>query len=108
MRDLQALWDDPKHWSIFGYHCREDPRGIVPKRNIGMGWTMNWSSRRAFPLLVAIIAIPVVPLALVVEFNRRGILGALATTLAHLALVPFTIWAIVALCRRESRIRKFE
>ncbi len=47
---LTALWADPAHWSdgLLGcYFAKGDPRLWVPKRNPGMGWTLNMAHRNA-------------------------------------------------------------
>ncbi|MES2307809.1 MAG: DUF5808 domain-containing protein [Verrucomicrobiota bacterium] len=40
---LNKLWRDPHHWKWGGiYVCSEDPRWIVPKRQMWRGWTINF------------------------------------------------------------------
>jgi len=49
--------NDPDNykWGIF-YYNREDMRGIVPKRNKWMGWTLNFAQPLAWVILLAIVA----------------------------------------------------
>ncbi|KAJ3055420.1 hypothetical protein HK102_011350, partial [Quaeritorhiza haematococci] len=43
---LTSLWENPQNWT-FGmfYHCPEDPRLWVPKKQKWAGWTINMASR---------------------------------------------------------------
>jgi hypothetical protein len=47
----EAFRTDPANWKwgIF-YHCKSDPRLIVPKRFRGLGWTINVAHRGAWVL----------------------------------------------------------
>ena len=55
--------DDDRFWKAgWIYVNRDDPALLVGKR-FGVGWTLNFGNPRAVLLLVAIIAIAVVPLA---------------------------------------------
>ncbi|KAI8821493.1 uncharacterized protein EV422DRAFT_528315 [Fimicolochytrium jonesii] len=42
---LDSYWADDENWSygVF-YHCKDDPRWLVPKRIKSMGWTINFAS----------------------------------------------------------------
>ena len=53
--------NDPDNykWGIF-YYNREDLRGIVPKRNKWMGWTLNFAQPLAWVLILGIIVFAVV------------------------------------------------
>ncbi len=54
----------PGSWRGPFYVAPDDPRLIVPKRNPGFGWTINFGRPAAVPLFVGMIlgalAIPVV------------------------------------------------
>lgn len=103
MPDPDVLWENPAHWTVFGYHCKADPRAVVPKRNPGMGWTLNWSNPLAVPVLFAMLAIAMGPMLAVVGLGMIGALAPLATILGAFIAVPVTIWMLVALCKRLSR-----
>jgi len=59
--DLERLWNDPAHWTLFGYNCPQDPRVVVPKRMRAMGWTINWAHPKAVPMLLLMMGIAVGP-----------------------------------------------
>lgn len=57
---LDAMWDDPKNWKAgLIYVNNKDPRLIVPKRNLGMGWTFNFASPYSYITMVLIIGIAI-------------------------------------------------
>ncbi len=44
---IEKLWRDKGNWTGgVIYHCREDPRVIVPRRWRWGGWTLNFSHPR--------------------------------------------------------------
>jgi hypothetical protein len=50
---LEKLWSDSANWRAhFIYHCKADPRFMVPKRNRWAGWTVNFAHRAAWIYLV--------------------------------------------------------
>jgi hypothetical protein len=50
---LEKLWNDPANWrGRVIYHCKADPRLIVPKRIRWTGWTMNFAHPAAWWYLV--------------------------------------------------------
>ena len=52
-------------YDSFGfYHDPDDPRLFVPKREPWMGWTINLSHRYGSLILIATLAVVIVPLAL--------------------------------------------
>jgi len=55
MTDPDVLWRNPAHWTTFGYRCKDDPRVIVPKRNVSMGWTVNWAHPWAAVAMIALV-----------------------------------------------------
>ncbi|MEO7932339.1 MAG: DUF5808 domain-containing protein [Chthoniobacterales bacterium] len=63
---LEELWKSPVNWraGLF-YHCPEDPRIIVPKRQKWRGWTINFARRGAIPVLVGCVLYVTVPLGYV-------------------------------------------
>jgi uncharacterized membrane protein len=58
---LDEMRKDPNNykWGIF-YFNRLDPRTIVPKRNIGMGWTLNFANPYSYLFLAGIILVPLI------------------------------------------------
>jgi hypothetical protein len=64
--DLERLWTDPAHWTMFGYNCPADPRVVVPKRMRALGWTINWAHPQAIPMLLLMMGIAVGPALMVV------------------------------------------
>ena len=79
--ELDALWSNDAHWTVFSYHCAEDPRLMVSKRPPWMGWTINSAHPQWKAVMGRTITLLLVP----------SILGvALA-----IALVTTTPWAIL-------------
>ena len=63
----------PGYDTLGFYHDPDDARLIVPKRNPAMGWTINLSHPYGPLLLLATLAVAIVPLCvvlLVVPFHR--------------------------------------
>jgi len=56
--DLARFHSDPAHWKLgIFYFCRADPRILVPKRILGLGWTLNFGRPMAIPFFLSIIAL---------------------------------------------------
>ena len=55
--ELDRLWARPENWSSV-YRCEEDPRVIVPRRRQWMGWTINFAHRLAWPVMIALVGVP--------------------------------------------------
>ena len=50
---------NPDNWKLgFLYVCKDDPRIIVPNRNKGFGWTLNFARPLAIPLMLLLLGIP--------------------------------------------------
>ena len=50
---IDALWKNPSNWTAgLFYHCKEDPRLVVYKRQKWQGWTVNFSRPMAIPLII--------------------------------------------------------
>jgi hypothetical protein len=58
-------------WNGFFYSNPSDPALLVPKRH-GIGYTLNFGNRWAWPLLLVILALALFPLLLVM-FNLHKI-----------------------------------
>ena len=63
--EIEACWKDPHNWKWRVYYCKADPRVIVPKRLKWMGWTVNFVRPSAIPVMLCMIALVVVPVAMV-------------------------------------------
>jgi hypothetical protein len=63
--EIQKMWEDPKNWKYLGagYFCPDDPRVVVPKRNM-FGWTVNFGHPRKAWLNI-IYSVFITPLAAV-------------------------------------------
>ena len=62
MTDVEALWRDPSNWKWGAiYYCQEDPRVMVPKRLRWTGWTTNFTHSWAWPSLVLILVLSLLP-----------------------------------------------
>ena len=64
------LWNDPRNWRAGAiYHCKQDPRVIVPKRPQWMGRTLNFAHGKAYVLLAATLLIALLPVLLALAFG---------------------------------------
>jgi len=54
--EQDRMRNDPENykWGIF-YFNPKDPRIILPKRNIGMGWTLNFANPYSYLVILGII-----------------------------------------------------
>jgi len=54
--EQDRMRNDPENykWGIF-YFNPKDPRFILPKRNIGMGWTLNFANPYSYLVILGII-----------------------------------------------------
>ena len=59
--ELNEMRNDPKNykWGIFYFNSR-DPRIFLSKRNIGMGWTLNFANPSSYLIIFLIIALAMV------------------------------------------------
>lgn len=53
--------DNPAHWKwgVF-YYNPDDNRIFPPKRNPGLGYTINFAKKRSVLVLLAIVSIPLI------------------------------------------------
>jgi uncharacterized membrane protein len=53
--ELNRMRLDPENykWGVF-YYCPRDPRVILPKRNVAMGFTLNFARPGAWVVLAGI------------------------------------------------------
>ena len=69
--ELEKLWADKDNW-LWGaiYHCKNDPRLVVPKRVKWTGWTMNFAYPwRAIGLIIFIILASLLPFIIELRLN---------------------------------------
>jgi hypothetical protein len=69
--ELEILWKDKNNW-LWGaiYHCKEDPRLVVPKPIKWMGWTMNFAYPwQAIGLILFIIITSFLPICIEIKLN---------------------------------------
>lgn len=70
---LNELWADSDHWVAVGiYHCKADPRLIVPKRIKWGGWTLTFAHTSAWLVLLVCIASIVVPIICLANSGMTG------------------------------------
>ena len=97
--EIERLWLEKGNWT-WGviYHCREDPRAIVPRRSRWGGWTLNFRHPRAGLIGLAAFALALGPgLLALYWFNHYW---------TALVVMVLSIVAVVAWAHRESsRIR---
>ncbi len=92
---IEELWRDKGNWTLgVIYHCREDPRVIVPRRWRWSGWTLNFSRPSAGLVGLAAVCLAVGPALLTVYwFNDRT---------ATLVVMGLSIVALAAWAHMES------
>jgi ABC-type methionine transport system permease subunit len=56
--DLARFHSDSANWKLgIFYFCRSDPRILVPKRILGLGWTLNFGRPTAVPFFLFLVAL---------------------------------------------------
>jgi hypothetical protein len=90
-KEIEVLWRDPRNrkWGVF-YHCKEDPRVIVPKHVRWTGWTVNTARLGAIPVTLALIALVGVPTLLVTASG--------ASTWIQLLTVGMSTTTVCSIC----------
>lgn len=59
--DVDVHWREPRNWGAWGlYFAADDPRLWVPKREPGMGWTVNLAHPKGGPILISMLLAPAV------------------------------------------------
>ena len=91
---LDLLWSDPRNHRANGcYHCKEDPRIIVPKRREGTGWTINLAHPRSWWVPISMPLMVLIPVAIsVFAWPKTGLGVVAATLLGGLAVVIVCFW----------------
>ena len=102
--EIERLWRDPasrKGWGVFGvYYQPRDPRLVVPKKTIQLGWTVNFAHPRVIPALILLMVC--VPLPALLAVAAAAFFGlSVSTSIILVAVVE--IATIVALCVMSSR-----
>jgi hypothetical protein len=87
--ELEACRNDPHNQKWGVYHCKADPRVIVPKRLKWMGYTINVARPSAIPVMLLMLAFLAVPVAIVrvLGGGNRGFLVAVAASAAVVCLL---------------------
>jgi hypothetical protein len=69
--ELEILWKDKNNWRWGAiYHCKEDPRLVVPKQVKWTGWTMNFAYPwRAVGLIIFILFAASLPIFIEMKLN---------------------------------------
>ena len=68
--EIEACWKDGRNWTWRVYHCKADPRVVVPKRHKWMGWTFNAAHLAAIPVTLLLIAVTLGPILMAI--NKRA------------------------------------
>lgn len=92
--ELQKIWEKDESWrgrgKIFGiYYSKKDPRIFVPKRNLP-GGTINFAHPFAYVALLLCLAVPALPVLLLVFIGVPVFFG-VAAFLASIAAL--FLWA---------------
>jgi Family of unknown function (DUF5808) len=94
--DLARFHSDPANWKLgIFYFCRSDPRILVPKRILGLGWTLNFGRPMAVPFFLSMIALIPCSAAL------ARFLGAGSQTRFVIELL--VVASVIAFCHHLSR-----
>ena len=84
--EIYALRKNPKYYRLGGsvYYCPEDPYVVLPKKIPWMGWTFNFAHSKAWPTLLLLMGIYLIPALLILRYCQGncgcfllGILGTL-------------------------------
>ncbi|MBC8471285.1 MAG: hypothetical protein H8D56_17625 [Planctomycetes bacterium] len=69
--ELEILWKDKNNWWCGAiYHCKDDPRLVVPKPVKWTGWTMNFAYPwRAVSLIIVILLAASLPIFIEMKLN---------------------------------------
>jgi len=69
--ELEILWRDKDNWRWGAiYHCKNDPRLVVPKRVKWTGWTLNFAYPwRAISFLIFILFAALLPFFIELKLN---------------------------------------
>jgi hypothetical protein len=102
--EIESLWRDPasrKGWGLASvYYQPRDPRLVVPKKTIKLGWTINFAHPWAIPALILLMVCVPLPVLLTVSLALWCGLG-LAASVVLVSIVE--IVTIVMLCLMSSR-----
>ena len=98
---LENFWRDPANWKSGIYRCPADPRVIVPKRIKWMGWTVNFSHRYAWPALLLIIVLMLVPLWILAVLGLVNTPVWFVTCVGDVAVICLVSWYFASPKRYE-------
>jgi len=86
--DMESCWRDPDNHQIGIYYCPQDPRIVVPRRARWMGWTINFARRGAFPMLLFMLLLVLVPQDLVRNIGGGAVDRLVTAAISIAALCP--------------------
>ena len=90
---IDALWNDKTHWKLGIYHCKEDPRVIVPKKPKWAGWTVNFAHAMAIPMIIVFIAIVFIPIWILNLIGKTSAVWLVGSILfSTVILIIFSTW----------------
>ena len=102
--ELAQFQKDPKNyrWGLF-YYCLQDPRVVVPKRLIKLGWTINFAHPKAFAALFMSFVIAVGPAvvasAILTPLVEQKKMSVQMATGLQTGVIILTILYIIVSCR---------
>ncbi len=104
---IEQLENNPKNyrWGLF-YACPDDPRVVVPKHVVWMGWTINFAHPRAWQTLLLFIVIATCPSLIadiaLIQLTSKAIISAMLSAYIALLVMAVTILALIFLSYRLS------
>ncbi|NJK90342.1 MAG: hypothetical protein HC904_00025 [Blastochloris sp.] len=101
---LERLWKEPRHWRFYFnfYHCQEDPRFIVPKRNPWFGWTLNFGHRSAWVALFVVLLCITLPLLYLVNVGQINTWLWFGAVVGIVVLISASCWFLASPSRHEE------
>lgn len=95
--ELEILWKDKNNWRWGAiYHCKDDPRLVVPKPVKWTGWTMNFAYPwQAIGLMFLIIFVSSLPIFIEMKLNIASPL-VLCVTLIVIAVLIIALFSYLS------------
>ena len=104
--EIERLWRDPasrKGWGLLGvYYQPNDPRLVVPKKTIQLGWTVNFAHPRVIPALILLMVCVPLPASLAVAAAAFFGLGVTASIVLVSIVQIATIGALCVMSSRQA------
>ena len=97
---IEGYWRDESNWILWHtfYHCRDDPRPIVPKRFRWTGWTFNIAHPQIVPVFLLVLILGAGPAFYLV-------LEGLTDPILFVKTVALSIFLVILLSWNLARIR---